>query len=359
MNKDKTWKILKDYMETDGLSRFEEKVAKKLRNSIDEKAFEITRDRMGSMLIRKGEENGPKIVFAAHMDEVGYLVQDIQKNGQIRLSMVGGIWGHSIVGSEGKIVSSGGKEFKGIFGHTSTHLNTDEKEKKVMELKEMYIDCGFTSKKQAEKAGIEIGDPIYLVANSFRMGEDKEFANGKAMDNRAGLTALTMAIKELEKENIKSNAYFVGTVQEEVGTRGAKTSISIIKPSVAFAVDTCPSHDTYGAQEGTPELGKGVAILIKDGRTMMDPKLVKYVMNIAKKNDIKCYKYVAQGGGTDAGELQYGEGGVATITLSIPQRYLHSPNGMSHLDDIIATSKLIVAIAKDFDSETLDKISYK
>ncbi len=359
-NDKELWELLESYLSIEGMSRYEEEVATALKANTKDAGFEYSRDRMGSLIMnKKGNANGPKIMVAAHMDEVGYLVQDIQKNGQIRLSMVGGVWSHTVVGQSARLINANGEVFRGIFGHTSIHIIERTKIEKTMKLKEMFVDCGFTSKKEAEEAGIEPGDRVYMEANNFRMGKDQKLVVGKSMDNRAGVTIIDQVVNKLKDVNNDNDLYVVGTVQEEVGTRGAKTSVSKIKPDVAIAIDTCASHDTYGAVEGIQELGKGIAIRVKDGGTMMDPKLVKFIYDLSKKHNIPCYKFVAQGGGTDAAELQYGEGGVATITLSIPQRYLHSPHGVCHLKDINAGIDLIVEFVKAFDGKALSNIQYK
>ncbi|NQZ29495.1 MAG: M42 family metallopeptidase [Mycoplasmatales bacterium] len=357
-NDKELWELLESYLSIEGMSRYEDQVASALRKNTEGAGFDYSRDRMGSLIMnKKGNVNGPKIMIAAHMDEVGYLVQDIQKNGQIRLSMVGGVWSHTVVGQSARLINSNGDVFRGIFGHTSIHILDRAKVEKTMKLKEMFVDCGFTSKKEVEEAGIEPGDRVYMEANNFRMGKD--FVVGKAMDNRAGVTIIDQVVNKLKDFENQNDLYVVGTVQEEVGTRGAKTSVSQIKPDVAIAIDTCASHDTYGAIAGIQELGKGIAIRVKDGGTMMDPKLVKFIYDLSKKHNIPCYKFVAQGGGTDAAELQYGEGGVATITLSIPQRYLHSPHGMCHLTDIKAGIDLLVEFVKSFNEEAYSSIQYK
>jgi endoglucanase len=245
-----------------------------------------------------------------------------------------------------------------VFGHTSIHILEKEKVAKAMALKDMFVDIGAISKKEVEKLGIEPADRIYLSGESFRM-HNSDYVVGKAMDNRAGVTIIDQVVNQLAKETLPNDTYIVGTVQEEVGTRGAKTSVSLINPDVAIAIDTCASHDTYKAIPGIQKLGKGIALRVKDGGTLMDPKLVKYIYDLAKKHKIPAYKFVAQGGGTDAAALQYGEGGVATITLSIPQRYLHSPLGVSNLIDIKAGIDLIVEFIKSFDAKALSSIAYK
>ena len=361
MNKkdEKLLEKLKTYMDIQGMSRYEEEVAKELKTSLNSNLV-YERDGLGSMIIsHKEKQTGPIIQIAAHMDEVGFIVQDILDNGQITLSMIGGIWPLTVIGTKGILYLQNEKTVSGIFGHTSIHILEIEKRSKAPELKELFLDAGFTSKKDAIDQGVEVGNRVCLTGDVFSFGKDEKYVAGKAMDNRAGIAVMHELILRLRDKTLPNTTYFVGTTQEEVGTRGAKTSVSKIKPDVAIAIDTCASHDTFGAIPGIQKLGDGAALRIKDGGTLMDPKLVDFIMNIAKENKIKAYKYVAQGGGTDAAELQYGSNGVATITISIPQRYLHSPLGVSHLDDLHSVIDLIEQIILKLDQKTFDtKIKY-
>ena len=346
---------VKKYCSIDGISRYEDKVAQELKKSTNNKNLVYERDGLGSIIISQNNKpkTGPVIQIAAHMDEVGFIVQDITEKGQLKLSMIGGIWTPTIIGSKAIVYNSKGKKYEGVFGHTSIHIMEAEKRTKVPELKELYVDLGFKSKEQAEKNLIEIGSIVCLSGDCFEVND--EYAVAKAMDNRAGVSVLEEVIQRVANQKLKNQVYFVGTVQEEVGTRGAKTSVKKIKPDIAIALDTCASHDTYGAIPGTQELGKGAALRIKDMGTLMDPKLIEYLMDLGRQYNIPVYKYVAQGGGTDAAELQYGNEGVATITISLPQRYLHSPLGMCSMKDLVAAADLIEKFLLKMDAKEFNK----
>ncbi len=358
--KNDLYKVLKTYMEIEGMSRYEDDVVEALKINTSKAGFKNSRDGMGSLIMNKvGDSKGPKIQIAAHMDEVGFLVKDITKKGMIELSMIGGIWPPTVIGTEGILISSKGKRYSGIFGHTSIHIMDREKMKFATKLNELYLDIGLSSSKEAEKLGIEPGDRVQLTGTSMKMAANSDLVAGKSMDNRAGITIIDQLVQRLAGKKIPNNLFVVGTVQEEIGTRGAKTSVSIINPDVAIAIDTCASHDTPGAIKGIQKLGSGIALGLKDGGNMMDPKLVDFIYKLAKKKKIPVYKFVAQGGGTDAFNLQFGKGGVATITLSIPQRYLHSPIGMCSLIDIKAGIDLLEEFVLNFGSKEMEDISYK
>lgn len=346
---------VKKYCSIDGLSRYEDEVAQELKKSTLDKNLQYDRDGMGSIIIsqKNKPKNGPVIQIAAHMDEVGFIVQDITERGQLRVSMIGGIWPLTVIGTKAIVYNSKGKKYEGVFGHTSIHILELEKRNKVPELKDLYVDLGFKTKKETEDNGIEVGNQVLLTGDCFEMND--EYAVAKAMDNRAGVAVLEEVINRVKNKSLSSQVYFVGTVQEEVGTRGAKTSVQKIKPNIAIALDTCASHDTYQAISGTQELSKGAALRIKDMGTLMDPKLIDYLMKLSKEYKIPVYKYVAQGGGTDAAELQYGNAGVATITISLPQRYLHSPLGVCSMKDLNAAADLIEKFLLKMNQKEFDK----
>ncbi|RIV17017.1 M42 family metallopeptidase [Mycoplasmopsis gallopavonis] len=351
---------LSKYMSIEAISRFEEKVVDELKSNLSSDKFEISRDKLGSVIFYKKSKvaNAPKVMIAAHMDEVGYMVRSIEKNGNLLLTTIGGIWPSIVIGTKATVVAgSNGKRYEGVFGHTSIHIMEREKLAKATTQEELFVDLGFSSDEEVKQAGIEIGDQVLLSGETIFLANN--LIGGKSMDNRAGVTSLEAIAKNVEDLDLPCDVYFVGTVQEEVGTRGAKTSVGILNPDVAFALDTGAAHDTTGAKSGTPVLGKGVSILVKDGGTLPDPKLVKILMEIAKTKSIPAYKYVAGGGGTDAAELQFAPGGASVTTISLPQRYLHSPIGVCSLVDIQAAIDLLTEFLKEYSPEKHDLISYK
>ncbi|MGX9340292.1 M42 family metallopeptidase [Mycoplasma sp. 2261] len=348
------------YMEIEAMSRYEEPVVNELKKSLGNKKFEISRDNLGSVIFRKKSKNpnAPKVMIAAHMDEVGFLVRNIDKKGQLYLSPVGGIWPSTVIGTKAKLVTEEGKTFNGVFGHTSIHIMQENEISKAISNNEIYADFGFKSDEDAKEQGVGVGDLVYMSGETI-LFNDPDLLGGKAMDNRAGITVLEYVANAINDKDLDVDLYLVGTVQEEVGTRGARTSVSLIKPNIAIALDTCASHDTPNTIPGNTLLYKGAALRIKDRGTMMDPKLVKEFQNISKKYNIPTYKFVAMGGGTDAHELQFAHGGAATLTISLPQRYLHSPIGVCAISDLIAAGDLLINFLQDFNLEKWEDIKYK
>ncbi|WP_027121331.1 M42 family metallopeptidase [Mycoplasma leonicaptivi] len=353
-------KRLIKYMEIEAMSRYEEPVALELRNNIDNSQFEILRDKMGSIIFHKKSKtaNAPKVMIAAHMDEVGYIVRLIDKKGQLLLSPIGGIWPTVVVGTKAKLVNSQNEEFIGVFGHTSIHIMENDKVSKAITNNEIYADFGFKNDQEAIESGVEIGDRVYISGETIQF-KNPDLVGGKATDNRAGVTVLETIAKNVSEMDLDVDLYLVGTVQEEVGTRGAKTSVSMINPDIAIALDTTSSHDTIGTIPGTTALFKGAALRVKDGGTLMDPEIIKDFINLSIKYNIPAYKFVAAGGGTDAAELQFANGGAATLTISLPQRYLHSPIGVCSVSDLLAASDLITKFIQEMNPEKYQEMKYK
>ncbi|TDV24120.1 putative aminopeptidase FrvX [Mycoplasmopsis mustelae] len=350
---------LVQYLEIEAMSRFEEPVVDQLKRNIDLSKFKISRDKMGSVIFHKPSKklNAVKVMIAAHMDEVGYMVRMIDKNGQLLLTPIGGIWASTVIGTKAKLLTSQNQTFLGVFGHTSIHIQTPEQIKNAMKNDELYADFGFKNQQHAVDSGVEIGDRVYMSGETVYFN-DPDLIGGKAMDNRAGVAVLQEIANNVANLDLDIDLYLVGTVQEEVGTRGARTSVALINPDVAIALDTTSSHDTFGCIPGTTKLFVGVAIRVKDGGTLMDPKLINYLTQLATKYQISAYKFVAAGGGTDAKELQFAPGGAATVTISLPQRYLHSPIGVCAISDLLAASDLLINFIKDFNNEEYQKIKY-
>ncbi|TPE57372.1 M42 family metallopeptidase [[Mycoplasma] falconis] len=348
------------YMEIEAMSRYEEPVAQELKKSLEGLGFEFSRDNFGSLIMHKpsANPNAPKVMIAAHMDEVGFIVRNIEPTGQLLLSAVGGIWPTVVIGTKAKLVTTSNETYFGLFGHTSIHIMQAEARSKAITMDELYADFGFRSREDAEKHGVEIGDRVYMSGETIQFA-DPDLLGGKAMDNRAGVTVMEWVARAIAKKELDVDLYLVGTVQEEVGTRGAKSSVSLINPDIAMALDTCASHDTPGTIKGNTALFKGAALRLQDRATMVDPSLLKFMTNVAKKHKIPAYKFVAMGGGTDSSELQYAKGGAQIMTISLPQRYLHSPIGVCAMSDLLAAADLLINFLQEFNEEEYKKIQYK
>ncbi|MCR8613076.1 MAG: M42 family metallopeptidase [Mycoplasma sp.] len=351
------FKFMEPFLDSDGISGFEHEIADVYIKHAKKAKAKLERDGFGSVIAKMGTK-GPKVMFAAHMDEVGFVVRSIEKEGQLRVSPVGGHWTHTILAMPVKVITSKGKVFKGVFGSTAPHVLTQSQRTKVMEMRDVYVDVGVKDKEEAEKLGIAPGDQIIRESKSFQMAND-EFFCAKAIDNRMSVAILAKIMEKLAGKTLKCQAYFVATAQEEVGLRGGKASTQQIQPDVAIAIDTTTSHDTPGIIPGDNKIGLGMSITMKDNSAIANPALANHIFDLAKSKKIPVYKYVSQGGGNDSGVTQYSQGGIPVVTISIPTRYLHTPHEVASIKDFNAVVDGIVEFVSKFDDKTYKTFLYK
>ncbi len=352
-----SFKYVENFLNRDGISGFEADIANAYIESTKKTGAKITRDGFGSVIASVGTK-GPKIMLASHMDEVGFVVQRIEKQGVLRISPIGGHWPHTILAMQIKVINRAGKEFIGVIGSTSVHVLQPEARGKVMKMTDVYVDLGFTNDKQVKAAGIDVGDQIVRISEAKLLADGDKYM-AKAIDNRVGVAIIAKVMDNLKGNSEKNQVFAVATAQEEVGLRGGKGSTQLIQPDVAIAIDTTVSHDTPGIIPGDTKLGHGVAITMKDGSAIANPVLANLLFDLGKKHNIPVYKYVSQGGGNDSGVTQYSKGGIPVVSISIPTRYLHTPFEVGSLKDFDATAKLITEFVKMFDDAEYQKTLYK
>ncbi|MGL5752979.1 MAG: M42 family metallopeptidase [Paraclostridium sp.] len=347
--------LLKELSEADGISGLEKEVSRVAKKYFDVYADEVDYDNLGSIIgIKKGLEDEPKVMIAGHMDEVGFVVRDIDNNGYIKLLPVGGWWGHVMPSQAMRITTREGKKIKGIVGGRAPHGMVAEEKGKVIDPKKLFLDLGVDSKEEVKALGIRIGDMITPDTN-FEIMNNPNYLLGKAWDDRIGVAVAVDVIKELQNLDIKANVYGVGTVQEEVGIRGARTATHKIKPDIAFALDVTTAHDTP-LDKGEMKLGNGVVVSIMDASTIGNKGLIKEIEKICKDLELDINYDFMVVGGTDAGNIHKSLDGVISMTLSIPTRYMHSNRLLIHKKDYIQTVKAITEFCKRIDNKLLDEI---
>lgn len=354
-NKD-TYKFIEHFLNSDGISGFEHEISQKYIEYAKRYNAEIQRDGFGSVIAKMGD-NGPKLMVVSHMDEVGFVVQSIEKNGFLKLSPVGGFWVHTILSMPVKVITHDGKVYKGVIGSTSAHVLQPEERTKVMKMSDVYVDIGIKSHDEAIKLGIDVGDQVVRESKAFLMAND-DFYCAKAIDNRISVAILAKLAEKLSTQKLSSQVYLVASAQEEVGLRGAKASTQKINPDIAIAIDTTVSHDTPGVIPGDGKLGKGLAITMKDNSAIANPKLANYIYKLAKESKIPVYKYVSQGGGNDSGVTQYSQGGIPVLTIAIPTRYLHTPYEVGSITDFNAVLDGVFEFIKKLDNVLMEEFKY-
>lgn len=349
--------LLKELTGAFGISGYENTVVDILKKHFGDRV-EITKDRLGSLIAcKKGKSDKPKIMFAAHMDEIGFMVKKITKQGYIRFLPIGGWYAGNLPSLRVRVMTKKGDYIPGVIGLKPIHEMNQEELKKLPEIKDMYIDVGTTDKFDIkEKLGIRPGDPV-IPDTPFQQLANSDLYMAKAWDNRVGCALLVDLLNNIVEIDHPNTVYLVGTVQEEVGLRGAKTSASAIAPDVAFALDVSICRDTPGNEnESAEKLGAGVGILVYD-RTMIPHRKVKeLVCKIADLHNIP-YHFTSIKGGYDTGTIHLTNYGVPSLALGVPTRYVHTGSSIVSLEDYEHVLNLITLIVKDLNNEIFEKIT--
>ncbi|GGE76644.1 M42 family metallopeptidase [Priestia taiwanensis] len=356
---DNTLEMLKELTDAKGVAGFEAEPRKVMKKYIEPYATEIEMDNLGSLIAKKvGDANGPKIMVAGHLDEVGFMVTQIDDKGFLRFQPIGGWWGQVMLAQRVTIVTKKG-DVTGVIGSKPPHILPPEARKKPVEIKDMFIDIGATSKEEAMGFGVLPGDQI-VPYFEFTVMNNEKLLLAKAWDNRIGCAIAIDVLKQLEGVNHPNVVYGVGTVQEEVGLRGAKTSTHFIQPDIGFAVDVGIAGDTPGVteKEAQGKLGAGPQIILYDASMVSHKGLRDFVVGVADELNIP-YQYDAiAGGGTDSGAIHVTMNGVPALAITIATRYIHSHSSMLHRDDYENTVKLIAEVIKRLDAQAVHTITF-
>ncbi|MGX1263482.1 putative aminopeptidase FrvX [Rossellomorea marisflavi] len=356
---DETLTMLKDLTDAKGVPGNEREVRNVMKKYIEPFADEITTDNLGSLIAKKtGVENGPKIMVAGHLDEVGFMVTQIDGRGFLRFQTVGGWWSQVMLAQRVTIVTDKG-EVTGVIGSKPPHILPPEARKKPVDIKDMFIDIGASSCEEVVEWGVKPGDMV-VPYFEFTVMNNEKMLLAKAWDNRIGCAIAIDVLKNLKDAEHPNIVYGVGTVQEEVGLRGARTSAAKIEPDIAFGVDVGIAGDTPGIsdKEASSKMGDGPQIILYDASMVSHKGLRDAVTSTADELGIP-YQYDSiPGGGTDSGSIHLTANGVPALSITIATRYIHSHAAMLHRDDYEHTVKLITEVIKKLDRETVDKITY-
>jgi endoglucanase len=332
------FKRLKAISETPGASGFEGKIRQLIHKEIAQYADEVTIDNLGNLIVfRKGKSSQKKVMIAAHMDEIGFVVSHIDKKGFVRFQPVGGFDPKTLTAQ--RVVIHGKKDITGVMGSKPIHIMKAEERKKNVEIDDFFIDTGYSAE---ELEGIlEPGNAITRERELIEMGN---CFNGKSLDNRISVHVLEQTVKLLHNETPAFDTYAVFTVQEEVGLRGAHVATQTIEPDIAIGLDTTIAFDTPGAQphEEVSRLGKGAAIKIMDASVISDVRMVAFLKEIANANNITWQTEMLPGGGTDTGSIQrMVKGGAIAGAISIPTRHIHQVIESVHQQDVLDSINLL------------------
>ena len=302
---------------------------------------EIREDKLGNIIgIKKGKEDAPKVMLAAHMDEIGLMVKNITKEGFVHFTKIGGIDDRILVAQKVFVHTNKGP-ITGVIGSKPPHILKEEEKKKVIEADKLFIDVGATNKKDAQKIGLRIGDPISFDIKFTRVGKDAVV--GKAFDDRVGCAALIETLKRLRR--VDCTVYAVGTIQEEVGLRGATVAAFQLRPDVGVALDVTVAGDVPGVQEveAPIKMRRGPSLTVTDYGLITHPKVLRWFSDVAEESKVPYQLEAGLSGTTDAARIALSREGVPSGVISVPTRYIHSPASLLSLDDLENTVKLTVA----------------
>lgn len=328
-NKNETFQnLLQALVETPGPSGSEHLIRQKIEQEVRDYADEVYTDALGNLIVRKGSkgEGGKRVMVSAHVDEIGLMVTHIDDNGFARFIMIGGVSPYTCLG--GRVLFMNGTQ--GVIG--LERLGKDEKPS----LDKMFIDTGATSK---EDCKISVGDVCGFERPFLDLGTRLV---AKSMDDRAAVAVAVEVLKKIEAT--PNEIFFVFSVQEEVGIRGAITAAYGVDPEVGIAVDVTRTGDTPKSHKMEVALGNGPAIKVRDSSFIADPRVVDWMVKEAKAQDLPYQMEVLEAGGTDGAAIQRTRAGVPAGCLSIPCRYIHSPSEMVDRDDLLNSVSLLTGL---------------
>ncbi len=331
--------LLEKLSNAHGISGWEGSIQEIVREEIAPYVDEVRIDKLGNLIaIKRGEK--PSVMIEAHADEIGLMVKQVDEKGFLRFIRIGG-WFDQTLLNQRVIIHTRSGPVTGVIGCKPPHVMKDEERKKVVEGKDMFIDIGCSSDKEAEELGILPGTPVSMDRAFASLQGDR--VTGKAFDNRAGLVAM---IEALKRTKTKSTIYAVATVQEEVGLKGAKVAAYGLDPDVAIASDVTVPGDHPGIEkkDAPIEMGKGPVVVVADasGRGIMaTPQVIEWMMGTAMEFDIPVQMEASDGGTTDATSIYLTKSGIPTGVISVATRYIHSPVEVLSLSDVEKSAELM------------------
>jgi putative aminopeptidase FrvX len=354
---DPTIALLKELTETPGVSGHEVEIRTVIEKHLQGLGL-VEKDRVGSLICRQeGSAASPRVMLAGHMDEVGFMVKLITKEGFLRFIPLGG-WFDQVLLGQRVVVKTGRGDVVGIIGAKPPHLLPADEREKVVLKKEMYIDVGASSREEVESLGVRPGDPIVPRADFVELSNGKTYLS-KAFDDRVGVALMIQTLAALKTETHANTVFGTATVMEEVGVRGATTSVEAVNPDVAIILEVDIAGDVPGITEdqSAVKLGKGPAVLLFDARMIPNLRLRDLVMDTAKELGLALQTSAMEGGATDGAAIHLHKTGVPTVVLGVPARHIHSHGSIIHRADYDAALKLVTAVVRKLDSATVPSLT--
>jgi endoglucanase len=354
---DRVGSLLRELSVAAGPSGFEGPVRAILQREFRAAGLEVSTDGMGSIIgVLPGPAGGPRIMLAAHMDEVGAIVKYVTAEGMIKIHLIGGWLDQNLVDQPWTIITDKGP-IAAISGQRSPHITPAEERNRVTPRDEVFLDVGARSKADVEALGIRAGDPIVPRSDFVELPGGRLV--GKAMDDRVGCVMMLEALRRLKSMKLGATIYFVGTVQEEIGLRGARSATAQVKPDVGISVEAGIASDHPGGRpDFTQErLGGGPVLYLADAQMLVNRNLRAFFERVANEQRIAVQTEITGGGAEDAAEMQRWDNGRPSINFAVAVRYLHGHHAMVERRDIDQSIDLLVAVVSQLNQETVKAIA--
>lgn len=359
--------FFKDMSNAPGPSGFEKEVIRLVCDNVSEFADRTYNDGMGNFMFEKrGDADDPRILLTGHVDEIGFIITGINPLGFLTFNPLGGWFDQTLLGQRVILLTRKGK-VPGTIACKPVHLMDAEERKRVVTIDRMFIDVGASNVKEIEEMGIRMGDAVVpdskystMTKTAYSGGKKKgkrTLAFGKAFDDRYGVFVTVEAIRRIVKKGIKHPNTIIGaaTVQEEVGTRGAKTVAKSVRPDVAIVLDVEIAGDVPGLDpvHAPAQMGEGVTISVYDASMIPNQPLKELVIAICESNDIDHQLTFISRGGSDGGMIHTSNIGIPTIVIGVAVRHIHSHVGVIDLEDVESSVNLVVKLIQALDSKTV------
>ena len=317
---------------------------------------DLSQDKLGSLICRQPGD-GPRVMLAGHMDEIGLIITHIDDSGFLKFLQLGGWWDQTLL-SQRVIVKTHKGDVVGVVGAKPPHLLSADERSKMVEKKDMYIDIGSTSKAETEAAGVRVGDPVVPDSEFVVMAGGKTYL-AKAFDNRVGCAVVIDVLRHYRNAAHPNDLYGVQTVMEEVGVRGATTSARAVDPDVAIVLESDIAGDVPGIknEQSSVRLGGGPGLSVFDSRMIPNTKLRNLVIDTAAEQGIPLQFSNMPGGATDGAAIHMNNVGVPTVVIGVPSRHIHSHCSIIHRDDYDNAVKLVTALVAKLDAATVAELT--
>lgn len=352
----KTWQRIKKYTELQGTSGQEFMVRQQFKQDLAPLVDDIKSEGLGGIFGVKHHDNpkAPRVMFAAHLDEVGFIVTQILPSGALQVTPIGG-WNPTVVSSQRFTLFTRSGAYPIVSSSVSPHLlRGNANQSGVPTIDNILFDAGFMDNKEADAFGVRVGDFIVPKVETIMTANQKRVMS-KAWDNRFGVVTVLEALDTLKNEVTPNTLIMGADVQEEVGLRGAHGAVNLMEPDIFFAIDSSAADDTRSAQGTQGVLDQGTLIRVFDPSVIMPVRLKEFLLDIASDYHIP-YQYFVSKGGTDAAAAQSELTGIPSVALGVASRYIHTHQTVWSIKDFEAAKALVVAIAQQLDASTLKTI---